>query len=90
MKPDRSVVTHRNARGDLAVSIRKAHGAGSIAFVSPRSAITAVERDGAPMLTQSVLADGNIDLNVAVAPLPAGEWVARTKDSSSFCRRPGG
>ena len=84
MKPDRSVVTHRNARGDLAVSIRKAHGAGSIAFVSPRSAITAVERDGAPMLTQSVLADGNIALNVAVAPLPAGEWVARTKDSSSF------
>ena len=84
MKSDRSVVTRRNVSGDLTISIRKAHGAGSIAFVSPRSAITAVQRDGAPMLTQSVLADGNIDLNVAVAPLPAGEWVAKTTDLSSF------
>ena len=84
MKSDRSVVTRRNVHGDLTVSIRKAHGAGSIAFVSPQSAITAVQRDGAPMLTQSVLDDGNIDLNVAVAPLPAGEWVAKTNDLSSF------
>ena len=84
MKSDRSVVTHRNVHGNLTISIRKAHGAGSIAFVSPQSAITAVERDGAPMLTQSLLADGNIDLNVAVAPLAAGEWVAKTTDLSSF------
>lgn len=84
MKSDRSVVTHRNVHGNLTISIRKAHGAGSIAFVSPQSAITAVERDGAPMLTQSLLADGNIDLNVAVAPLEAGEWVAKTTDLSSF------
>ena len=84
MKSDRSVVTRRNVHGDLTVSIRIAHGAGSIAFVSPQSAISAVQRDGAPMLTQSVLDDGNIDLNVAVAPLPAGEWVAKTNDLSSF------
>ena len=84
MKSDRSVVTHRNVHGNLTISIRKAHGAGSIALVSPRSAITAVERDGAPMLTLSLLADGNIDLNVAVAPLAAGEWVAKTTDLSSF------
>ena len=84
MKSDRSVVTRRNVHGDLTVSIRKAHGAGSIAFVSPQSAISAVQRDGAPMPTQSVLDDGNIDLNVAVAPLPAGEWVAKTNDLSSF------
>ncbi|MXZ19294.1 MAG: VWA domain-containing protein [Caldilineaceae bacterium SB0665_bin_25] len=84
MKSDRSVVTHRNVHGNLTISIRKAHGAGSIAFVSPQSAITAVERDGAPMLTQSLLADGNIDLNLAVAPLAAGEWVAKTTDLSSF------
>ena len=84
MKSDRSVVTRRNVNGDLTISIRKAHGAGSIAFVSPKSAITAVQRDGAPMQTQSVLDDGNIDLNLAVAPLPAGEWVAKTTDLSSF------
>ena len=84
MKSDRSVVTHRNVQGNLTISIRKAHSAGSIAFVSPESAITAVERDGAPMPTQSLLADGNIDLNVAVAPLAAGEWVAKTTDLSSF------
>ena len=84
MKSDRSVVTHRNVQGNLTISIRNAHGAGSIAFVSPQSAITAVERDGAPMATQSLLADGNIDLNVAVAPLAAGEWVAKTTDLSSF------
>ena len=84
MKSDRSVVTHRNVQGNLTISIRNAHGAGSIAFVSPQSAITAVERDGAPMQTQSLLADGNIDLNVAVAPLAAGEWVAKTTDLSTF------
>ncbi len=84
MKSDRSVVTQRNVQGNLTISIRNAHGAGSIAFVSPQSAITAVERDGAPMPTQSLLADGNIDLNVAVAPLAAGEWVAKTTDLSSF------
>ena len=44
MKSDRSVVTHRNVQGNLTISIRNAHGAGSIAFVSPQSAITAVER----------------------------------------------
>ena len=84
MKSDRSVVTHRNVHGNLTISIRNAHGAGSIAFVSPRSAITAVERDGAPMLTQSLLDDANIDLNVAAAPLAAGQWVAKTTDLSSF------
>ena len=84
MKSDRSVVTRRNVAGDLAISIRNAHGAGSIAFVSPRSAISAVQRDGAPMQTQSVLDDSNIDLNVAVAPLAAGEWTAKTSDLSSF------
>ncbi len=84
MKSDRSIVTHRNLHGDLTISIRNAHSAGSIAFVSPQSAITAVERDGAPMSTQSLIADGNIDLNVAVAPLAAGEWVAKTTDLSSF------
>ncbi len=84
MKSDRSVVTRRNTAGDLTISIRNGHGTGSIAFISPRAAITAVHRDGAPVETQSILDDGNIDLNVAVAPLPAGEWVAKTRDLSSF------
>ncbi len=84
MKSDRSVVTQRNLRGDLTISIREAHGVGSMAFVSPRAAITSVQRDGAPMLTRSILADGNVDLNVAVEPLPAGAWVAKTTDLSSF------
>lgn len=84
MKSDRSVVTHRNVHGDLTISVRNAHGAGSIAFVSPHSAITAVERDGARTLTQSLLDDVNIDLNVAGAPLAAGQWVAKTNDLSSF------
>ena len=84
MKSDRSVVTRRNTAGDLTISIRNGHGTGSIAFISPRAAITAVQRDGAPVETQSILDDGNIDLNVAVAPLPAGEWVAKTSDLSSF------
>ena len=84
MKSDRSVVTRRNTAGDLTISIRNGHGTGSIAFISPRAAITAVHRDGAPVETQSILDDGNIDLKVAVAPLPAGEWVAKTRDLSSF------
>lgn len=84
MKPDRSVVTHRNVDGDLSLSVRKAHGTGGIAFVSPSSTISVVERDGAPMQTQSVLDDANVDLNLVAAPLPAGEWVAQTTDLSAF------
>ena len=84
MKADRTVVTARNIEGNLAFQTRAAHGVNQLAFVSPRGAIQSVIRDGAPVVTQSILEDGNIDLNVVEGDVPAGAWVAQTADPSAF------
>ncbi len=84
MKSDRTVVTSRNTEGNLAFQTRAAHGVGQLAFVSPRGAIQAVHRDGAPVVTQSILEDSNVDLNVINGDVPAGTWVAETPDPSAF------
>ncbi|MEZ4836920.1 MAG: vWA domain-containing protein [Caldilineaceae bacterium] len=84
MKADRTVVNARNTEGNLAFQTRDAHGVEQLAFVSPRGAVQSVVREGAPVVTQSVLDDGNIDLNVVEGNVPAGAWIAQTADPSAF------
>jgi hypothetical protein len=84
MKPDRSVVTARNTSGHLSFTTRTAQDVGQIAFVSPRASISNVRREETPVVTQSLLEDGNIDLNVVSGDVPAGAWIAETGDPSAF------
>ncbi len=84
MKPDRSVVTSRNANGYLAFQTREAHGVRSLLLVSPRGALNAVRRDTTPVVTQSVLDDPNLELHRVAEPQAAGNWVAETLDPSAF------
>ncbi len=85
MKPDRSMVTERNANGDIQFNIREAHSARSVTFVSTRGGLAAVRRDDAPVLTRSMLSDENIEVSVVeAAPLPPGRWVAETSDFGAF------
>jgi hypothetical protein len=84
MKADRSVVTSRDPLGNLSFTTRDAHDVSQLAFVSPSGAITGVQREGEDVATRELLADGNIDLNVLEGDLPAGRWVAQTRDPSAF------
>jgi hypothetical protein len=84
MKVDRSVVTTRDLAGNLVFNTRPEHGVGQLAFVSPRSAINSVRRGESTVVTQSLLDDGNIDLNVISGNVPAGEWTVETGDPSAF------
>jgi hypothetical protein len=84
MKVDRSVVTTRDLAGNLVFNTRPEHGVGQLAFVSPRSAINSVRRGETAVVTQSLLDDGNIDLNVISGNVPAGEWAVETGDPSAF------
>lgn len=84
MKPDRSVVTARNTSGFLSFNTRAAQDVGQLAFVSPRASINSVRRDDSPVVTQSLLEDGNIDLNVVSGDVPAGAWIVETADPSAF------
>jgi hypothetical protein len=84
MKPDRSVVTARNTSGYLSFNTRDAQDVGQLAFVSPRASISSVRREESPIVTQSLLEDGNIDLNVVSGDVPAGAWIVETADPSAF------
>lgn len=84
MKADRSVVTARNTSGHIAFQTRDAQGVGQISFVSPRGAIAGIRYDETPVVAQSLLDDGNVDLNVISGSVPAGAWIAETTDPSAF------
>ncbi|RME53779.1 MAG: VWA domain-containing protein, partial [Caldilineae bacterium] len=84
MKSDRSIVTNRNANGNLALHVRAAHGVRELAFVSPRAALSSVRRDGAPVLTRNLLNDGNVELNVVEGAVEPGDWTGETSDLSAF------
>lgn len=84
MKADRSVVTSRNVAGNLAFQTRPEQGVGQLSFISPRAAISNIMRSETPVVAQSLLEDGNIDLKVVAGDVPPGEWIAQTSDPSTF------
>ncbi len=85
MKPDRSIITDRDADGALQLVARDAHGARQLAYVTSSGNLLSVKRDGAPTLPVAALRDPNIDVNlVAGDDLAAGRWTANTLDRSGF------
>lgn len=85
MKPDRSLIANPSAGSALEFTTRVPHGVQSVALVTPRGGLTALQRDEAPMLTSNVLNDPNIEVNVLESSsLAEGSWAAQTTDPSSF------
>jgi hypothetical protein len=85
MKPDRSVTDRRNGAGALQVSIRDAHGAQNMAFVTPSNALLNVQRDSQPALARTLLDDSNISVSlIDQAQLASGQWTVDTSDVSGF------
>ncbi len=85
MKPDRSVTDQRNGNGALQVSIRDAHGAQNMAFVTPSDGLLNVQRDGEPNLARTMLDDANISVSrIDQEQLQSGVWTIDTSDRSGF------
>ena len=85
MKPDRSIITDRDADGALPLVARDAHGARQLAYVTSSGNLLSVKRDGAPTLPVAALRDPNIDVNlVAGDDLASGRWTANTLDRNGF------
>ncbi len=84
MKSDRSVVTNRDANGSIAFSTRQSQGVQEIALISPKAALSAVRQDNNPILTSSLLNDGNVELNAIIGGVTPGGWTAETGDLSAF------
>lgn len=87
MKPNRSVITNRNANGAIELVTRNIHQVRQLAFVTPRNGLVSLSRDTSPMLSRRLLDDPSIDVNaLPSAEIPAGRWAAETAgdDFSSF------
>ncbi len=85
MKPDRSLITNRNAAGALEFTTRAEHGVQRVAFVTPKGGLLSAHRDDAPLLTSNSLNDPNIDLNLLTSGgFAPGVWTAETADPSGF------
>ncbi len=84
IKPDRSVISG-DKNGALQLTTRAAHGVRRMTFVTPRGGLLSVNRDNDPALTQNVLNDPNIDVNLVQGDAPPpGKWSAATGDRSGF------
>lgn len=81
MKPNLHVVDEKNRDGDIELYTRPAHAARQINVVSSEGGLTALRRDNSNVTTQSVMQDGNIEVNVVESSaLPTGKW---TVDSAA-------
>ena len=85
MKPDLHVIDRRNAAGDIAFTIREAHGAQQLVVVAGNGGLVALKRDGNPETISRAYQDPNILINVVEAgKLAPGAWTVTTKGDSSF------
>jgi hypothetical protein len=85
MKPDLHVVDRRDVAGDIALTIREAHGAEQLVIVAENGDVVGLKRDDNPETVSGAYQDPNILMNVVEAgKLAPGVWTMTTKGDSSF------